>query len=148
VSLPAEAIVVLAGQDRPGAAWRTDARWRAGVSGDACARLADLGRGHPLALALLAYVTGMTARARARRRGRLCHAPDRAVGSTMDKEDPGVRAALRHANLRPGERAVLRRTFGRPAPSSCGLRRPPIRARWPPRRARWAGRRSGIGAAS
>ena len=79
VALPADAIVVLAGRDRPAAAWRTDAGWRAislaqelgpldaadstelltraGVPDDARARLADLGRGHPLALALLADAT-------------------------------------------------------------------------------------------
>ena len=83
VALPADAIVVLAGRDRPAAAWRTDAGWRAvslaqelspldaadsaelliraGVPDDARARLADLGRGHPLALALLADVAGTAA---------------------------------------------------------------------------------------
>src|SRR5690349_554844 len=83
VALPAAAIIVLAGRNRPAAAWRTDPGWRAvsaaqelgpldpadsaellaraGVPAGARDRLADLGRGHPLALALLADVVGATA---------------------------------------------------------------------------------------
>jgi len=77
-SLPADDVVVLAGRDPPAAAWRTDPGWRqvvaihhldhlddadaaellarAGVPADARDRLVRLGRGHPLALALLADV--------------------------------------------------------------------------------------------
>jgi AAA ATPase domain len=75
-SLPADAVVVLAGRDEPAPAWRTEPGWRqvvavhgldqlddtdaaellarAGVAGADQARLVRLGRGHPLALALLA----------------------------------------------------------------------------------------------
>ncbi|SCG68123.1 ATP-binding protein [Micromonospora humi] len=77
-SLPARAVVVLAGRDPPAPAWRTDPGWRpvvavhplghlddadsaellarAGVAPADRERLARLGRGHPLALALLADV--------------------------------------------------------------------------------------------
>jgi hypothetical protein len=87
VTRSADAIVVLAGRDRPAAAWRTDAGWRAvsapqelgplddadstelltraGVPDAACERLVNLGRGHPLALALLADVAGTTTPPRA-----------------------------------------------------------------------------------
>ena len=75
-SLPAEAVVVIAGRNAPATAWRTDPGWRAvveclpmdvldaaeserllahaGVPGDRRARLAQIGRGHPLTLAMLA----------------------------------------------------------------------------------------------
>jgi len=75
-SLPAAAVAVLAGREPPGAAWSADAGWRrllrvlalpaldAAESADLLgrfgapepgrARLAELGRGHPLALVLLA----------------------------------------------------------------------------------------------
>jgi AAA ATPase domain len=75
-SLPAGTVVVLAGRDPPGAPWRTDPGWRAlvachhlqaltvaesmelleraGVEGSLTRHLAELGRGHPLSLALLA----------------------------------------------------------------------------------------------
>jgi hypothetical protein len=75
-ALPADAVVVLAGRDAPSAAWRADPGWRqlvaihrldhlddadgadllarAGVAAAARERLLLLGRGHPLALALLA----------------------------------------------------------------------------------------------
>ncbi|GAA3347246.1 ATP-binding protein [Amorphoplanes nipponensis] len=76
--LPADGLVVLAGREPPPAAWRVDPGWRAvlavhrvdhldeadsadllaraGVAGPARQRLAALGRGHPLTLALLADV--------------------------------------------------------------------------------------------
>ncbi len=82
VALPADAIVVLAGRDRPAAAWRVDAGWRqvtavqalgpldeadstelltrAGVPPGSREGLVHLGRGHPLALALLADVASTT----------------------------------------------------------------------------------------
>ena len=75
-SLPAEDVVVLAGREPPAAAWRTDPGWRqvvaihplghlddadsadllarSGVAAPDRQRLLELGRGHPLALALLA----------------------------------------------------------------------------------------------
>jgi RecA/RadA recombinase len=75
-SRPADHVVVLAGRDPPAPAWRTDPGWRqvlaihrldhlddtdaadllsrAGVAEQAWPRLVRLGRGHPLALALLA----------------------------------------------------------------------------------------------
>jgi hypothetical protein len=75
-SLPAEDVMVLAGREPPAAAWRTDPGWRevvavhplehldevdstdllarAGVAAPDRQRLLELGRGHPLALALLA----------------------------------------------------------------------------------------------
>jgi RecA/RadA recombinase len=75
-SLPAQDVVVLAGREPPAAAWRTDPGWRqvvavhslehldevdsadllarAGVAAPDRRRLLELGRGHPLALALLA----------------------------------------------------------------------------------------------
>jgi len=75
-SVPAGTVVVLAGRNQPSAPWRTDPEWRAlaachrlealspdesgelleraGVSGPLTGRLAALGRGHPLMLALLA----------------------------------------------------------------------------------------------
>jgi hypothetical protein len=74
--LAADDVVVLAGRDAPAAAWRVDAGWRhvvavhrldsfdpaesgqllalAGVAAPDQARLVALGRGHPLAMALLA----------------------------------------------------------------------------------------------
>ena len=77
-ALPADAVVVLAGRDAPTAPWRTDPGWRsvvavhrldhfdeaesgellarAGVAPPVRARLVRLGRGHPLAMALLADV--------------------------------------------------------------------------------------------
>ena len=77
-SLSAHEVVVLAGRDPPAAAWRTDPGWRelvaihpldhlddtdsanllarAGVAESDRRRLLGLGRGHPLALALLADV--------------------------------------------------------------------------------------------
>ncbi|HEU4423028.1 MAG TPA: AAA family ATPase [Pilimelia sp.] len=77
-ALAAEAVVVLAGRDAPAAAWRLDAGWRhvvaalrldpfdpaesgqllalAGVAAPERSRLIALGRGHPLAMALLADV--------------------------------------------------------------------------------------------
>jgi hypothetical protein len=78
-SLPARDVVVLAGRDPPAPAWRTDPGWRelvavhpldhlddadsaellarAGVAAADQGRLVRLGRGHPLALALLAEVS-------------------------------------------------------------------------------------------
>ncbi|MET1058479.1 MAG: hypothetical protein ABWX84_02710 [Nocardioides sp.] len=75
-SLPADAVVVIAGRNAPATAWRTDPGWRAvveclpmeildraeseqllahaGVPDDRLPRLAHLGRGHPLTLAMLA----------------------------------------------------------------------------------------------
>ena len=75
-SLPADAVAVLAGREPPTPAWSADAGWRRllrpceltamdaaesadllgrfGAPAPACARLAELGRGHPLALVLLA----------------------------------------------------------------------------------------------
>lgn len=75
-ALPADGLVVLAGRDAPAALWRTDPGWRsvvavhrldhfdeaesdellarAGVAPPARAHLVGLGRGHPLAMALLA----------------------------------------------------------------------------------------------
>jgi hypothetical protein len=75
-SLPATSVVVLAGREPPAPAWRTDQGWRpllavhplgnlddadsaalldrAGVTGPDRDRIVRLGRGHPLALALLA----------------------------------------------------------------------------------------------
>jgi hypothetical protein len=75
-SLPADAVAVLAGREPPNPAWSADAGWRRllrtceltamdaaesadllgrfGAPSSACARLAELGRGHPLALVLLA----------------------------------------------------------------------------------------------
>ncbi|HEX3256991.1 MAG TPA: AAA family ATPase, partial [Pseudonocardia sp.] len=75
-SLPAGAVAVLAGREPPDSAWSADAGWRRllrtcalapldaaesadlvgrfGAPASACARLAELGRGHPLALVLLA----------------------------------------------------------------------------------------------
>jgi hypothetical protein len=75
-ALPAQDVVVLAGREPPAAAWRTDPGWRqvvavhslehldevdsadllarAGVAVPDRRRLLELGRGHPLALALLA----------------------------------------------------------------------------------------------
>ena len=75
-SLPARVVVVLAGRNPPEPAWRTDPGWRsvveclpmkvldpveserllehAGVPDGRRARLADIGRGHPLTLAMLA----------------------------------------------------------------------------------------------
>ena len=75
-SLPGDVVVVLAGRDAPAPPWRTDPGWRAvvaclpldrldppqsrlllthaGVPEDRCGRLAELGRGHPLTLAMLA----------------------------------------------------------------------------------------------
>ena len=75
-SLPADAVAVLAGREPPTPAWSADAGWRRllrtceltamdaaesadllgrfGAPESACARLAELGRGHPLALVLLA----------------------------------------------------------------------------------------------
>jgi hypothetical protein len=75
-ALPAGDVVVLAGRDAPAAAWRVDAGWRhvvevceldpldaaesaellahAGVAEPDRAQLVTLGRGHPLAMALLA----------------------------------------------------------------------------------------------
>ena len=75
-SLPAESVVVIVGREPPAPVWRTDAGWRAlatvhrmdpmspadstellgrfAVPADQQARLAHLGRGHPLTLALLA----------------------------------------------------------------------------------------------
>ena len=77
-SLPADALVVLAGRDAPAPPWRTDPGWRsvvavhrldhfdaaesdellalAGVAPPVRAQLVRLGRGHPLAMALLADV--------------------------------------------------------------------------------------------
>jgi hypothetical protein len=77
-ALPADGVVVLAGRDAPTAPWRTDPGWRsvvavhrldpfdeaesgellarAGVAPPARAHLVRLGRGHPLAMALLADV--------------------------------------------------------------------------------------------
>jgi hypothetical protein len=77
-ALPANSLVVLAGREPPSAAWRVDAGWRqvvaihhidhlgetdsaellarAGVQEPDRRRLQDLGRGHPLTLALLADV--------------------------------------------------------------------------------------------
>jgi RecA/RadA recombinase len=77
-SLPADSVAVLAGREPPTAAWRADAGWRqvvaihtldqlddadsadllarAGVAEPDRHRLTRLGRGHPLALALLADV--------------------------------------------------------------------------------------------
>jgi AAA ATPase domain len=79
-ALPADGLVVLAGRDAPAAAWRTDPGWRsvvavhrldhfdeaesdellarAGVAPSVRAHLVRLGRGHPLAMALLADVAG------------------------------------------------------------------------------------------
>jgi AAA ATPase domain len=92
-SLPAGAVAVLAGREPPGAAWSADAGWRRllrgcelaalepaesadllgrfGAPERARARLAALGRGHPLALVLLAE-----AAARGRAPGRLDDLPD------------------------------------------------------------------------
>jgi hypothetical protein len=75
-ALPADVVVVLAGRNAPAQPWRTDPGWRAvvsclpldrlnppqsrlllahaGVPEDRCWRLADLGQGHPLTLAMLA----------------------------------------------------------------------------------------------
>jgi hypothetical protein len=75
-SLPANVLVVIAGRNTPDTPWRTDPGWReiveclplgeltaaesetllahAGVRDDRCPRLAQLGRGHPLTLAMLA----------------------------------------------------------------------------------------------
>jgi AAA ATPase domain len=77
-ALPADGLVVLAGRDAPAAPWRTDPGWRsvvaahrlehldeaesdellarAGVAPPVRAHLVRLGRGHPLAMALLADV--------------------------------------------------------------------------------------------
>lgn len=77
-TMPAGSVVVLAGREPPARAWRTDLGWRsvssvhqleplasadshellrqAGVPAEARSRLVDLGRGHPLTLALLAGV--------------------------------------------------------------------------------------------
>jgi hypothetical protein len=77
-ALPADALVVLAGRDAPASPWRTDPGWRslvavhrldhfdeaesdellalAGVAPPVRAHLVRLGRGHPLAMALLADV--------------------------------------------------------------------------------------------
>jgi AAA ATPase domain len=77
-ALPADGLVVLAGRDAPAAPWRTDPGWRsvvavhrldhldeaesdellarAGVARPVRAHLVRLGRGHPLAMALLADV--------------------------------------------------------------------------------------------
>ncbi len=77
-ALPADGLVVLAGRDAPAAPWRTDPGWRsvvavhrldhfdeaesdellarAGVAPSVRAQLVRLGRGHPLAMALLADV--------------------------------------------------------------------------------------------
>jgi hypothetical protein len=77
-ALPARTVVVLAGRDPPASTWRADPGWRqvvavhrldhlddadslellarAGVAAAERARLLPLGRGHPLALALLADV--------------------------------------------------------------------------------------------
>jgi hypothetical protein len=74
-ALPADALVVLAGRDVPASPWRTDPGWRslvavrrldhfdeaesdellalAGVAPPVRAHLVRLGRGHPLAMALL-----------------------------------------------------------------------------------------------
>jgi hypothetical protein len=78
-ALPAECVVVLAGREAPAAPWRSDPGWRwvvgvhrldhfdeaesgellarAGVAPSARPQLVRLGRGHPLAMALLADVT-------------------------------------------------------------------------------------------
>ncbi len=75
-SLPADVLVVIAGRNTPDTPWRTDPGWRqvveclpmaelttdeselllahAGVRDERCPRLALLGRGHPLTLAMLA----------------------------------------------------------------------------------------------
>lgn len=75
-SLPADVLIVLSGRNPPATAWRTDPGWRvvveclpiaplaaeeseqllahAGVPADRLPRLADIGRGHPLTLAMLA----------------------------------------------------------------------------------------------
>ena len=75
-ALPADVVIVLAGRDPPTAVWRTDPGWRrvvaihrldhfdpadssellarAGIASEVRPRLVTLGRGHPLAMALLA----------------------------------------------------------------------------------------------
>lgn len=80
-SMPASAVVVLAGREAPGTAWRSDPGWRqlvavhalspfddlegrevlarARVASEHHEHLLRLGRGHPLALALLADVAAM-----------------------------------------------------------------------------------------
>jgi hypothetical protein len=93
-ALPADDVLVLAGREPPAAAWRADAGWRrvvgvhrldyldaadsadllarAGVDEPARDRLIRLGRGHPLALALLADAADSDAAVPAR----LADAPD------------------------------------------------------------------------
>lgn len=103
-SLPAGAVAVLAGREPPDAAWSADAGWRRilracplapldaaesadlvgrfGAPAPACARLAELGRGHPLALVLLAEAA----------------AQGRAPASLADR--PDLVAALCHVLVR------------------------------------------------
>jgi AAA ATPase domain len=103
-SLPADAVAVLAGREPPSPAWSADAGWRRllrtceltamdaaesadllgrfGAPAPACARLAELGRGHPLALVLLAEAA----------------AQGRAPGSLADR--PDLVAALCHVLVR------------------------------------------------
>jgi hypothetical protein len=103
-SLPADAVAVLAGREPPSPAWSADAGWRRllrayeltamdptesvdllgrfGAPESACARLAELGRGHPLALVLLAEAA----------------AQGRAPASLADR--PDLVAALCHVLVR------------------------------------------------
>ena len=114
-SLPAGAVAVLAGREPPDSAWSADAGWRRllracalapldaaesadlvgrfGAPAAACARLAELGRGHPLALVLLAE-----AAAQGRAPGRLDERPDLVAELchvlVRDVPDPAHRTGL------------------------------------------------------
>ena len=137
-SLPAGTVVVLAGRDPPSAPWRVDPGWRAlaachrlealtpeesaelleraGVAGALVPRLAALGRGHPLTLALLA-----DAAAAGSVPDDLASAPDlvaalvaQVVGDVPSADHATALAVCAHAWLTTED--LLRRAVGERAP--------------------------------
>ena len=138
LSVPAGAVVVVAGRNPPSAPWRTDPGWRAlaachrlealteaesaelleraGVTGSLIPHLAALGRGHPLMLALLA-----DAAASGSVPDDLADAPDlvaalvaQVVGDVPDEAHATGLAVCAHAWLTTED--LLRRAVGDRAP--------------------------------
>jgi hypothetical protein len=139
-SLPAETVVVLAGREPPPAPWTTDPGWRAltyphplgqlspdesrelvrraGAPADLVDRLAELGHGHPLTLALLADA----ARTGDVPPDDLAGAPDlvaalvaRVVGEVPSRAHATALAVCTHAWLTTED--LLRRAVGDEAPA-------------------------------